>query len=100
LSEYAILKALGFGPGFLAILIFGESLLIALVGAALGIVLLFPAADAFSAKMGTLFPVFEIAPQTIVLQLTAALAVGIVAAIIPTLHSTRVNIVDGLRSMG
>jgi putative ABC transport system permease protein len=100
LSEYAILKALGFGPGFLAILIFGESLLIALVGAALGIVLLFPAAHAFSAKMGTLFPVFEIAPQTIVLQLTAALAVGIVAAIIPTLHSTRVNIVDGLRSIG
>lgn len=100
LAEYATLKALGFGPGFLALLIFGESLLIALAGAAIGIVLLFPVARAFSAKMGTLFPVFEIAPQTLLLQALAALTVGIVAAIAPTLRSMRVNIVDGLRSIG
>ncbi|HJV52042.1 MAG TPA: ABC transporter permease [Noviherbaspirillum sp.] len=100
LAEYATLKALGFGPGFLALLIFGESLLIALVGAGLGIALLFPVAHAFSAKMGTLFPVFEIAPQTLLLQALAALTVGIVAAIAPTLRSVRVNIVDGLRSIG
>ncbi|MGE5650181.1 ABC transporter permease [Noviherbaspirillum sp. UKPF54] len=100
LAEYATLKALGFGPGFLAQLIFGESLLIALFGATLGIALLFPVAHAFSAKMGTLFPVFEIAPRTLLLQFLAALTVGIVAAIAPTLRSTRVNIVDGLRSIG
>jgi putative ABC transport system permease protein len=100
MSEYATLKALGFGPGFLALLIFGESLLISLVGAALGIALLFPATDAFSAKMGTLFPVFEIAPQTMVLQFAAAVAVGIVAAILPTVRAARIRIVDGLRSMG
>ena len=100
LAEYAILKALGFGPGFLSMLIFGESLLITLVGAAAGIGLLFPVAHAFSAKMGTLFPVFEIAPQTLLLQLLAALAVGIVAAIAPTLRSVRINIVEGLRNIG
>lgn len=100
LSEYATLKALGFGPGFLAALIFGESLLIALAGAGAGIVLLFPVANAFSAQMGTLFPVFEIAPETIALQIASALAVGIIAAIAPTLRSTRVNIVEGLRSIG
>lgn len=100
LAEYATLKALGFGPGFLTLLIFGESLLIAFVGAALGIALLFPVAHAFSAKMGTLFPVFEIAPQTLLLQALAALTVGVVAAIAPTLRSIRVNIVDGLRSIG
>ncbi|MGE5622655.1 MAG: ABC transporter permease, partial [Bacillota bacterium] len=99
LAEYATLKALGFGPGFLALLIFGESLLIALAGAALGIALLFPVAHAFSAKMGTLFPVFEIAPRTLLLQFLAAIAVGVVAAIAPTLRSMRVNIVDGLRSI-
>ena len=100
LAEYATLKALGFGPGFLATLIFGESLLIALAGAAAGIALLFPVAHAFSVKMGTLFPVFEIAPKTLLLQALAALAVGIVAAIAPALRSTRINIVDGLRSIG
>jgi putative ABC transport system permease protein len=100
LSEYATLKVLGFGPGFLAALIFGESLLIALAGAGAGIVLLFPVANAFSAQMGTLFPVFEIAPETIALQIASALAVGIIAAIAPTLRSARVNIVEGLRSIG
>ncbi|RJG06563.1 ABC transporter permease [Noviherbaspirillum cavernae] len=100
LAEYATLKALGFGPGFLAALIFGESLLISLAGAALGIALLFPVAAAFSAQMGTLFPVFKIAPQTLALQAASAVAVGLIAAIAPTVRSARINIVEGLRSIG
>jgi putative ABC transport system permease protein len=100
LSEYATLKVLGFGPGFLATLIFGESILLALMGAGLGIALLFPVAKAFSAKMGTFFPAFEIAPQIMAQQIGAALAVGIIAAILPTLRSMHVNIVEGLRSAG
>lgn len=97
LSEYATLKALGFGAGFLARLIFGESLLLSLAGAAIGIALLYPVAAAFAAQMGTLFPVFEVAPATPLLQFVAALAVGAVAAIAPTLRAARVNIVEGLR---
>ncbi len=100
LGEYATLKALGFGPGFLARLIFGESLLLAAAGAALGGALLYPVAAAFAAKMGSLFPVFEVAPQTLLLQTGAALAVGLVAGVAPTLRAARVNIVDGLRSIG
>ena len=100
LSEYATMKALGFTPGYLSLLVFGESLLIAAIGAAIGIALLFPSAAMFSAKMGTLFPTFEIAPETLVLQVMNALGVGIIAGITPALHITRVNIVDGLRSIG
>ena len=100
LSEYATLKALGFGPGFLATLIFGESMLIAAVGAGIGIALLFPVAKGFSAQLGTFFPTFEISSKTLALQAGAALVVGIIAAIAPTVRSARVNIVDGLRSIG
>jgi putative ABC transport system permease protein len=100
LAEYATLKALGFGPGFLSTLIFGESLLLAAAGAGLGSALLYPVAAAFAARMGTLFPVFEVAPQTLLLQVAAALAVGLVAGVAPTLRAARVNIVDGLRSIG
>jgi putative ABC transport system permease protein len=100
LSEYATLKALGFGPGFLAQLIFGESLLLALAGALLGIALLYPVAAAFAAQLGTLFPVFEVAPATTLLQLLSALAVGAVAAVAPTLRAAHINIVEGLRSVG
>jgi len=100
LSEYATLKVLGFGPGFLAKLIFGESLLIVLLGALLGIALSFPVAQAFGNAMGTLFPVFKISNETVALQLISALVVGIVASITPTLRSMRIKIVDGLRSRG
>jgi putative ABC transport system permease protein len=100
LAEYATLKALGFGPGFLARLIFGESILLALTGAVLGIGLLFPVAALFLARMGTLFPIFEVRARTLALQAACALAVGVVAAIAPTLRATRVNIVEGLRSVG
>ena len=100
LGEYATLKVLGFGPGFLAALIFGESLLLAAVGCLLGVALLFPLAAGFGKLMGTMFPVFEVAPLTVLLQVLSALAVGCVAAIAPTLRATRVNIVEGLRSIG
>ncbi|HEY1152157.1 MAG TPA: ABC transporter permease [Pseudoduganella sp.] len=100
LAEYATLKVLGFGPGFLTMLIFGESLLLAMVGCLLGVGLLFPLAGGFARLMGTMFPVFEVSPWTVLQQIVAALAVGAVAAIAPTLRATRVNIVEGLRSIG
>ena len=57
-AEYATLKALGFSNGFVALLIFAESLGIAFVGGLLGIALTIPVADAFAGAVGTLFPVF------------------------------------------
>jgi putative ABC transport system permease protein len=100
LGEYATLKALGFGPGFLAKMIFGESLLLALVGAGLGIALLFPFSVFLGKVMGTMFPVFEVSQLTVLQQVLAALAIGALAAIAPTIRAVRVNIVDGLRSIG
>ena len=100
LAEFATLRALGFPPRFLVMLSVGESMLIALLGATLGVILLFPVASLFSAKMGTYFPVFEIAPETVALQWAVALLVGAVAAIAPSLRSVRIRIVDGLRSIG
>ncbi|RFP18386.1 MULTISPECIES: ABC transporter permease [unclassified Duganella] len=100
LGEYATLKALGFGPGFLTLMILGESLLLSAFGAAIGIVILFPFAAFLGKVMGTMFPVFEVSQLTVVLQLLAALAIGAVAAIAPTIRAVRINIVDGLRSIG
>lgn len=100
LGEYATLKALGFGPGFLALMIFGESLLLAVFGAALGILILFPFAAFLGKVMGTMFPVFEVTQATVLQQMLAALAIGAIAAIAPTVRAIRVNIVEGLRSIG
>lgn len=100
IGEYATLKALGFGPRFLAGLIVGESLAIALAGAAIGILLTFPVADAFSKEVGTLLPVFGVSPETLIMQTIAAVAVGVAAAILPAFRAAQVPIVEGLRSIG
>src|SRR5581483_10477805 len=63
LSEYATLKAIGFRPGFLLLLIFGESLIIALIAGTVGCLLTFPVARTFVAHTGTLFHVFNVSSQ-------------------------------------
>jgi putative ABC transport system permease protein len=98
-SEYATLKALGFGPGFVRGLIFGESVAIAAIGGGLGIALTFPAAAAFAQAMGTLFPIFFVSGTTVLLQAACALGVGLIAAWFPSRRAARIPIVEGLRSV-
>ena len=98
-AEYATLKALGFGGGFVAALIFAESTAIALTGGALGVALTFPLADAFGATVGSLLPSVAVRGETIALQLAAALLVGLVAASLPAWRAARTRIVDGLRAV-
>ena len=97
-SEYATLKALGFGPPFLGVLILGESLVICALGGALGIALTPPAAAAFK-RMVTVFPVFQVSGETLAFQAACALLVALVAAVVPAVRAARIRIVDGLRSI-
>ena len=98
-GEYATLKALGFGNGFVALMIFGESLAIALLGGAAGIALTFPLARGFADAMGSLFPIFFVSEDTLLMQFAAAILIGVVAACIPAWKAARVRIVDGLRAV-
>ena len=99
-SEYATMKALGFGGGFVAMLIIAESLCIALFGGLVAVALTFPVADIFGTAMGTLFPVFFVSHETMLMQVGAALVVGLVASAVPAWRVGRIRIVDGLRSVG
>ena len=100
LGEYATFKAIGFGPAFVAALIFGESLAISAVGCTFGIALTFPVGNWFAGQMGTLFPVFEVSDETVLLQAACALGVGVIAAALPARRAARVRIVEGLRAIG
>ena len=99
-AEYATLKALGFGGGFVSLLIFGESLLIAVAGGVAGVALTFPVANAFREALGTFFPIFYVSNDTIAMQIGAALVVGVVAALFPAWRASRLPVVDGLRTIG
>ena len=99
-GEYATFKALGFSNGFVAMLIFAESLGIALFGGLLGIAFTFPMAELFASTVGSILSGFRVSEETIVMQLLAALVIGVVAAAVPAWNAARIRIVDGLRAIG
>ena len=100
IREYAVLKTLGFTSKHLLILIFGESLSIAIIGGIIGIALTFPACAGFGAAMANFITVFIIEPSTLIMAATFAIVVGIVAGIFPANSAVKIKIVDGLRQIG
>jgi|UniRef100_A0A7C3SHT6 putative ABC transport system permease protein len=100
LGEYAVLKTLGFRPWHLAGLILGESLLLALMGGLLGLALVVPALRLFPEDLSQYFPGLEIGPATAALGLSVALAVGVLAALLPAWRATRVRVAEALRKVG
>ncbi len=94
--EYATLKALGFGSRHVLGLIVGESLLLSCSGGVLGIALTFPVAEAFAARVGTLFPIFTVSTSTIALAFGAAGLVGLAAGLFAALGAKQ-SIASALR---
>ena len=99
--EYAVLKALGFSGSQIFFLVAGESLVLAILGSAVGLSVTLPAVNGFQAALPKgWFPVFYLKPETVLLGCAAGLLVGLVAAVIPTRRILTTRIVDGLRHLG
>ncbi|HSO23950.1 MAG TPA: ABC transporter permease [Chondromyces sp.] len=94
--ELGVLKTLGFGDTTVLFLVLAESLMIALVGGALGLGL----AKLFTLggdPTGGMLPVFYLAPGKMALGAALALFVGFAAGAIPALTAMNLRIVDALR---
>lgn len=101
IREYSVLRTLGFSNFHLVSLIGGESLLIAALGGATGIALSFPMVSGFEAALPKgWFPIFFIEPITLILASSAAVLVGVLAALFPIQRTLTTKIVDGLRQIG
>jgi len=100
ISEYATLKTLGFRWHHIAAAVFGESLFIALLGGIAGILGTFPTAGVIEKELSQFFPTFQVTTTTMMLQLSAAILVGITASIFPTWRAATIRIADGLRRIG
>jgi putative ABC transport system permease protein len=99
--EYAVLKALGFSAPKLFFLIAGESMLLSIVGSALGLLVTYPAVANFRRALPKgWFPIFYVKPETIVIAAMAGLLVGFAASLIPVRRITTTRIVEGLRHVG
>lgn len=100
IAEYATMKALGFRFRHIAVIILGESLLVSLLGGALGVILTFPAAHLIETELSQFFPVFTVKGETIWFDIAAACVVGVVASVFPIWRGGTIRIADGLRRIG
>lgn len=99
--EYAVLKTLGFSAFHLVGLILGESMVISLIGGGIGVVLTYPIVAGFEQAIPKgFFPFFFIEPITTILALSAAILIGVLAAIFPIQRALKTKIVDGFRFVG
>ncbi len=99
--EYAVFKTLGFSTIHLTGLILGESLLISLLGGAIGIALTYPIVAGFEQAIPKgFFPFFFIEPKTTIMAFSAAVLVGIFAALFPIYRTLKTKIVEGFRFVG
>ncbi len=101
MHEYAVLKALGFSGAKLFFLIAGESLILSVLGSALGLLGTVPAVAGFQKALPKgWFPVFYIKPETILFASISGLLVGLAASLLPVRRILSTRIVDGLRHVG
>ena len=99
--EYAVLKTLGFSGRQLFFLVAGESMLISILGSALGLLVTLPAVQGFqNALPKGWFPIFYLNPETIVVGVVAGFLVGLLASLIPIRRILSTRIVEGLRYVG
>ena len=100
--EVAVLKTLGFTRQSILRLYIGEGVLVALTGGALGCVLavLLVSGLAHAPGMGIFFAGMKVTAGTLSLAVFVAGMVGLLSAIFPAYHSSKLDIVEGLRYIG
>ncbi|MGH7326693.1 MAG: ABC transporter permease [Candidatus Rokuibacteriota bacterium] len=94
--ELAVLKAVGFSDGFVLALVIVEAVVVATVGGGIGLGL----AKLFTLRgdpTGGLLPFFYLTPEAIVTGGTLAMAVGLLAGLLPAVSAMRLRVVDALR---
>jgi putative ABC transport system permease protein len=99
--EYASMRAIGFTPRHVVMLVLGEGFVVAATGVAVGVGLAPPIlkyfADIFQTALGSFLGEFAIEPKAIALAIGVALIGGMVAAAYPAYRAGRMRIVDALR---
>ncbi|HEX2122580.1 MAG TPA: FtsX-like permease family protein, partial [Thermoanaerobaculia bacterium] len=96
ISELGVLKAIGYTDGQMLALVLVESLLIAIVGGGLGLLLGWLLVSGGDPTGGAL-PVFFLPPDDIAMGAIFVIVLGLIAGAIPALQAMRLNPVDALR---
>jgi putative ABC transport system permease protein len=97
IGELAVLKAIGFSDLTVLFFVLGESLVIALAGAALGLGLAVFAVPVLSKLLNGLLPRLILDRSVLVTGLVTAILVGIIAGLLPGITAMRMRVVNALR---
>jgi putative ABC transport system permease protein len=92
-----VMKALGFGDGVAFALLMLESLALCGGGGAAGVGLALLSQGFMTRTLSTMFPGYTVAPETIALGLGLALALGLIAGIVPAWRASQLRVVAALR---
>ncbi|MFI5098005.1 MAG: ABC transporter permease, partial [Candidatus Acidiferrales bacterium] len=95
--ELAVFKAIGYSDRAVLFFVLGESLIIALIGGTIGLLLSVGAVPALAKGLNGLLPPLVLAPSTLVLGLLLAILVGLVSGMLPGLTAMHMRVVNALR---
>ena len=98
-GELAVLKAIGFTGRFVLFLIFAESLVVALFGAGIGLVLARTAVHAMRGPLGSFLPTLYLPTGAFLTGMGIAILVGVAAAAAPAVSAMRMSVVESIRKV-
>jgi putative ABC transport system permease protein len=96
-NELAVLKTLGFSHPLVLGLVLAESLVIAVLGGGLGLLLALGVIPVLGKALKAFLPVFFLPPEDLVLGVVLVLVFGLAAGLIPAAQAMRLRIVEALR---
>jgi len=96
-SELAVLKAIGFSDRAILFFVLAESLVIALFGGLLGLLLAVLATPVLATALASMLPNLVLPGSILIVGLVVALIVGIAAGLLPGIGAMRMRVVTALR---
>jgi putative ABC transport system permease protein len=96
-SELAVFKAIGYSDRKILFFVLAESLAIAIIGGALGLLAAIALVPALSKALTGLLPAIVLLPRTLIVGLILALIVGFASGLLPGLGAMRLRVVNALR---
>ncbi len=96
--EIGILKALGFADRSVFWYFLGQAVLLCAIGGGIGLAIVQVTSPGLAASMASAFPGYKVLASTYATAGLVALAVGLVAGVIPAWQSSHLNSVNALRA--
>ena len=96
-SELAVFKAIGYSDRLVLFFVLAESLVIAVIGGGLGLLLAVGAVPGLARALNGLLPNIVLSPEMLLFGLGVALLVGILSGLLPGIGAMRMRVVNALR---